>query len=108
MLAQAAEIIAEKKDLIQTIDLLSDRALLQAKGYIKRLHEEEMEREAEEEERRYQSMTDEEVKAEIEALEAKYGTTPNAKTIAAMKEAEAGLVEPTTLEEIKAECYALR
>ena len=67
-----------------------------------------MEREAEEEERRYQSMTLEEIDAEIAALKAEYGTTPNAETIAAMKEVAAGLGIPTTLEEIRAECNALR
>ncbi|MDR0616694.1 MAG: hypothetical protein LBG29_07800 [Synergistaceae bacterium] len=33
--------------------------------------------------------------------------TPNAETIAAIEEARAGLDEPTTLEEILAECHAL-
>jgi hypothetical protein len=32
---------------------------------------------------------------------------PNAETIAAIEEARAGLDEPTTLEEILAECHAL-
>jgi Mn-dependent DtxR family transcriptional regulator len=45
---------------------------------------------------------------EIAALEAKYGTTPNAETIAAMEEARANLDSPITLEEIQAECNALR
>jgi hypothetical protein len=53
-------------------------------------------------------MTLDEIKAEIAALENKYGTTSNAETIAAMKEVAAGLGEPTTLEEIKAECDAFR
>jgi hypothetical protein len=47
-------------------------------------------------------------KQEIAALEAKYGTTPNAETIAAMREAEAGIGELVTLEQIQAECNALR
>jgi hypothetical protein len=47
------------------------------------------------------------IKQEIAALEAKYGTTPNAETIAAMKEARAGHGEPITLEELRAECNAL-
>jgi hypothetical protein len=47
------------------------------------------------------------MKQEIAALEAKYGTTPNAETIAAMKEARAGRGEPITLEELRAECNAL-
>ncbi|MDR1916609.1 MAG: hypothetical protein LBQ58_08560 [Synergistaceae bacterium] len=47
------------------------------------------------------------IKQEIAALEAKYGTAPNAETIAAMKEARAGHGEPMTLEELRAECNAL-
>ena len=73
---------------------------------IERIREEEMLREAEEKERRYQSMTLEEIDAEIAALRAKYGTTPNARTIAAMEEAEAGGGEVTTIEEIMAELNA--
>ena len=107
MITQTAEIVADKKDLIQTIEILSTREVLRVKGYIERLREEEMEREAEEEERRYQSMTLDEIKDEIAALEAKYGTTPNAATIAAMKEAEAGLCEEITIDELKAEINAL-
>jgi hypothetical protein len=71
--------------------------MLQAKGYIERLREEEAEREELEK-----------IDAEIAELRAKHGTTPNAKTIAAMKEAEAGIGERVTLEQIKAECDALR
>jgi len=67
---------------------------LQVKGYIERLREEEMELE--------------EIDAEIARLRAKYGTTPNTKTIIAMKDAEAGLVEPVTLDEIRARCNAIR
>lgn len=88
MVTQTARIAVDKKDLIQTIELLSDRAILQAKGYIERLHEEEMELK--------------EIDAEIARLRAIHGTTPNAETIAAMKEAKAGLVEPVTLDEIRA------
>ena len=62
MLTQTAEFIADKRDLMQTIDLLSAREILRVKGYIERMREEEMERDAEEEERRYQSMTVGEVK----------------------------------------------
>ena len=108
MTTQTVEFIADKKDLIQTIELLSTREVLRVKGYIERIREDEILREAEEEERRYKNMTVDEVKVEIAALKAKYGTTPNAETIAAMKEVAAGLGEPTTLEEIKAECDALR
>ena len=108
MTTHTAEIIADKKDLIQTIELLSAREILRVKGYIERIREDEILREAEEEEQRYQNMTVDEVKAEIAALKVQYGTVPNAETIAAMKEVAAGLGEPTTLEEIKAECDALR
>jgi hypothetical protein len=108
MPTQTADFIAEKNDLIQTIELLSAREILRVKGYIERIREDEILREAEEEERKYQIMTVDEVKAEIAALKTKYGTTPNAETIAAMKEVAAGLGEPTTLQEIKAECDALR
>ena len=101
MLTHTAEIIADKKDLIQTIELLSDRAILQVKGYIERLREEEIERVT-------QDMTLEEIDAEIAELEARYGTTPNAATIVAMKEAEAGLVKTVTLDEIRARCNAIR
>jgi hypothetical protein len=34
---------------------------------------------------------------EIAALKAKYGATPNAETIAAMEEAQAGLDSPITI-----------
>ena len=93
MTTQTTGAVADKKDLMQTIELLSDRAILQVKGYIERLREEEMELE--------------EIDAEIARLRAKYGTTPNAETIAAMKDAEAGLVEPVTLDEIRARCNAI-
>ena len=101
MVTQTAGTVADKKDLIETIEFLSDRAILQAKGYIERLREEEMELAA-------QEMTLEEIDAEIAELKIRYGTTTNTVTIAAMKEAEAGIGEPTTLEQIKAECDALR
>ena len=94
MAIQTAEFATDKKDLMHTIELLSDRAVLQAKGYIERLYEEEMELK--------------EIDAEIARLRAIHGTTPNAETIAAMKEAEAGIGERVTLEQIKAECDALR
>jgi threonine aldolase len=47
-------------------------------------------------------MTLEEIDAEIAALEAKYGTTPNAETIAAMKELDEGGGEVVTMDELKA------
>jgi hypothetical protein len=66
----------DRKGLIRDIEHLSDKAIIQVKGYIDRLREEELELEN--------------IKAEIAVLEAKYGTTPNAETIAAMEEARAG------------------
>ena len=93
MITQTTEAVADKKYLMQTIELLSDRAVLQVKGYIERIREEEMELE--------------EIDAEIARLRTKHGTTPNAETIAAMKDAEAGIGEPTTIEQIRAECNAL-
>ena len=107
MTTQTAKFLADKKDLIQTIERLSAREVLRVTGYIERIREDEILRATEEEERRYQNMTLDEIKDEIATLEAKYGTTPNAETIAAMKEVAAGLGEPTTLEEIKSECDAL-
>jgi hypothetical protein len=86
----------DRENLVHLIERLPDKFILQIKGYIERIRE-EIDYDAEEEERQYQSMTLDEVKAEIAALEAKYGTTPNAETIAAMKEAEAGLGEKITL-----------
>jgi hypothetical protein len=84
---------AERQEIHQVIDDLSDRAILQVKGYIDRVREEE----DEELER---------IKAEIAALEAKYGTTPNAETIAAMMELDEGGGEVTTIEELMAELNA--
>ena len=107
MTTQATGIVADKKGLIKTIEFLSDRAILQAKGYIERLRQEEMEIEAQEIQQRYRNMTLEEVDAEITALKAKHGTTPNAATIAAMKEAEEGLVERVSLDEIRTRCNAI-
>jgi hypothetical protein len=52
-------------------------------------------------------LSPEEADAQIAALEARYGTMPNAETILAMSEAAAGLVEPVTLEEIRARCGAI-
>ncbi|MDR1621545.1 MAG: hypothetical protein LBS00_04140 [Synergistaceae bacterium] len=84
--------MAERQEVYQAIEHLSDKAIAQIKGYIDRIREEELEN----------------IKAEIAALEAKYGTTPNAETVAAMMEAEAGIGESVTLEQIQAECNAFR
>jgi hypothetical protein len=83
----------ERQELYRLIESLSNSAIFQVKGYIERLREEE-ELKA--------------IDAEIAALEAKYGTTPNAETIAAMEAAEAGIGELVTLDQIQAECNALR
>jgi hypothetical protein len=79
---------AERESIVDLVELLPDKCILQIKGYIERICEEETLRDAEEEERRYQSMSLEDIDAEIAALEAKYGTTPNAATIAAIREVE--------------------
>ena len=78
-----------KKSLVSLVEQLPDKLILKVTEYIK----EEMEREAAEEERRYQSMSVEEIHAEIDALHEKYGMTPNARTIAAIKEVEDGLTK---------------
>jgi hypothetical protein len=70
-----------RQELLQMIEHLSDSAIFQVRGYIERVREEELKN----------------IDAEIAALEARYGTTPNAATTAAMKEAEAGLGELVTL-----------
>jgi type IV secretory pathway VirB4 component len=71
----AQTVTTERKTLIETINALSDAAILKLAPYAAFL--------------RYED--------EI----------PNAETIAAIEEARAGLDEPTTLEEILAECHAL-
>jgi hypothetical protein len=106
MLTQTADFIADKQDLIQTIDLLSAREILRVKGYIERIREDEILRESEEKERRYQSMSVEEIHAEIDALHEKYGTTPNAETREAMAELRAGKGEKVTIAQIMAELNA--
>jgi hypothetical protein len=97
---------ADRENLISRIESLPDKFMLQMKGFMESI-EEEMELEAEEEERRYQSMTLGEIEAEVAALKVKYGTTPNAETIAAFKEIENGLTEKITIDELKAELNAL-
>ena len=99
---------ADRESLISRVENLPDKFMLQVKGYLERIEDEILREEAEEEERRYQKMTVEEVHAEIAALEEKYGTTPNAETIAAMKEAEAGHGEEITIDQLKAQINAFR
>jgi hypothetical protein len=92
--ATAEVLTVDRKSLIHDIEHLPDRAILQIKGYIERIRDEGLELEN--------------IDAEIAALEARYGTTPNAETIAAMRDAEEGRVEVTTIEEIMAEFNAYR
>ncbi|MCL2009615.1 MAG: hypothetical protein FWG71_03595, partial [Synergistaceae bacterium] len=98
---------ADRENLVSRVGNLPDKFMLQIKECLERVEEEILREEAEEEERRYQEMSVEEIHAEIAALKAKYGTTPNAETIAAMKEVEDGLTEPVTIDELKAMLYAL-
>ncbi len=51
-------------------------------------------------------LADEADEAEIEDLKAKYGTTPNVETIAAMKELEDGGGDVVTIDQIMAELNA--
>jgi hypothetical protein len=93
MTTAAAEVLTvDRKSLIHDIEHLSDKALAQIKWYVDRVRDEELELEN--------------IDAEIAALEAKYGTTPNAETIAAMRELDEGGGEVTTIEEIMAELNA--
>ena len=82
----------ERQELSRIIEHQPDSAILQIKSYVDHIREEEELKN---------------IDAEIAVLEAKYGTTPNAATIAAMKEAEEGIGELVTLEQIRAECNAL-
>ena len=43
MTTHTTEAIADKNNLIQAIELLSDRAVLQVKEYVERIREEELE-----------------------------------------------------------------
>ena len=98
----------DRENLVSRVVNLPDKFMLQVKGYLERIEEEILREKADEEERRYQNMTVEEIHAEIAVLEKKYGTTPNAETIAAMKEAEAGLGEEITIDQLKAQINAYR
>jgi ERCC4-related helicase len=95
MTTQTVEIstTATIQGVLHDISMLSDSGIQRLAEYVKRLVEEQ---------------EIESIKAEIAALEAKYGTTPNAETIAAMEEGLRGGGIPMTLEEIQAECEALR
>jgi hypothetical protein len=83
---------AERQEVHQAIERLSNKAIVQIKGYIDRVREEELELEN--------------IKAEIAALEAKYGTTPNAETVEAIEELRAGKGERVTIAQIMAELNA--
>jgi hypothetical protein len=89
--ATTERIATERESLMHVIKQLPDGAILQIKGYIDRVREEEELRV---------------IEAEITALEAKYGTTPNAETIAAIEELRAGKGERVTIEQIMAELNA--
>jgi hypothetical protein len=78
-------VTTQRQDIHQIIDTLSDDRILKLAEQAKLLIEEQ----------------------EIAALEAKYGTTPNAETIAAMEDARNGIAAPITLDEIKARCNAI-
>ena len=80
---------ADRENIVSRVENLSDKFLLRVKECLEQIELEEID-------------------AEIAALRAQYGTTPNAKTIAAMKEAEAGCGEIVTIEEIRARCNAIR
>jgi hypothetical protein len=80
----AQTVTTERQDLRQIINTLSDDRIILLAEHAKTLSEEQ----------------------EIAALEAKYGTTPNAETIAAMRELDEGGGEITTIDEIMAELNA--
>jgi hypothetical protein len=74
----------ERRELHQAVDALPNESIPKLADYVKWLAEE----------------------AEIAALEAKYGTTPNAETIAAMMEAESGGGEQfSSIEDLMAELH---
>jgi hypothetical protein len=75
---------AERQEVIRLIEGLSDDGVHKLVDYVKSLAGD----------------------AEIAALEAKYGTTPNAETLAAIKELEDGGGEVVTIEQIMAELNA--
>jgi phage shock protein A len=81
------------REVLHGMSKLSDSSIKKLAEYVRRLIEEQ---------------ETEETKAEIAALEAKHRTAPNAETIAAMEEGLRGGGVPMTLEEIRAECEALR
>jgi hypothetical protein len=88
MSAQTVETnaISTLQEILRDISMLPNESIPKLADYVKWLSEE----------------------AEIAALEAQYGTTPNTETIAAIEECRKGETIPMTLEEIRAECEALR
>jgi hypothetical protein len=72
------------QDLLRDISALPDHGIRELAEHAKRLAED----------------------AEIAALEAKHGTTPNAETLEAFRELDEGGGEITTIEEIMAELNA--
>jgi hypothetical protein len=85
MIMTTQTVSTERRELHQAVDTLPDAAIPKLADYVKWLEEE----------------------AEIAALKAKYGTTPNAETIAAMKELDECGGEATTIDEIMAELNAI-
>jgi hypothetical protein len=80
MIMSAQTVTTERRELHQAVDALPDAAIPKLADYIKWLEEE----------------------AEIAALEAKHWTTPNAETIAAMKELDEGGGEVISMDTLKA------
>jgi hypothetical protein len=77
-------VTTERQDIHKIIDTLSDSAVKKLIEHAKLLRDEQ----------------------EIAALNAKYGTTPNAETIAAMMEAESGGGEEfSSIEELMADLH---
>jgi hypothetical protein len=86
MTTTTAEIVKPSaiQNLLRDMSELSDEGMQKLAQYAQRLREEQ----------------------EIAELKARFGTTPNAETVAAMKEADEGRGEVTTIEEITAELNA--
>ncbi|MDR0648336.1 MAG: hypothetical protein LBF92_03270 [Synergistaceae bacterium] len=77
-------VTTERQDIHKIIDTLSDDAIKKLIGQAKLLRDEQ----------------------EVAALKAKYGTTPNAETVAAMMEAESGGGEEfSSIEELMADLH---
>jgi hypothetical protein len=82
--------LIQREALRKSIDTLSDAAIERLAHYVAFLRYED------------EIPNAETIAAEISALEARYGTTPNAGTIAAMKELDEGGGDVVTMDELKA------